>query len=97
MRGQIRQATQEQDRAAVQITEAVGAMNRLTFQVLEATREQAKGSERIVPRPRCLRKRRNCSSSRALLEAIAFVKDDSHRAVERTIPAVRPESLLAGR
>ncbi|MNK60068.1 Methyl-accepting chemotaxis protein McpB [compost metagenome] len=45
---QIQQATQEQSRAAVQITQAVDAMNRLTQQVSVATREQAKGSEQII-------------------------------------------------
>jgi methyl-accepting chemotaxis protein len=45
---QIGQATQEQSRAASQITEAVGAMNRLTHEVMSATREQAKGSEQIT-------------------------------------------------
>ncbi|MNR75472.1 Methyl-accepting chemotaxis protein McpB [compost metagenome] len=45
---QIQQATHEQSQAASQITEAVGAMNRLTHQVMSATREQAKGSEQII-------------------------------------------------
>jgi methyl-accepting chemotaxis protein len=45
---QIGQATQEQSRAAAQIAEAVGAMNRLTHEVMAATREQAKGSEQII-------------------------------------------------
>ncbi|MNR75466.1 Methyl-accepting chemotaxis protein McpS [compost metagenome] len=45
---QIGQATQEQTRAATQITEAVQAMNRLTHEVTSATREQAKGSEQII-------------------------------------------------
>jgi len=45
---QIGQATQEQNRAAAQISEAVNSMNRLTQEVMAATREQAKGSEQIV-------------------------------------------------
>ncbi len=45
---QIGQATGEQAHAAAQITEAVGAMNRLTHEVMAATREQAKGSEQII-------------------------------------------------
>jgi len=45
---QIGQATQEQTRAAAQISDAVNAMNRLTQEVMAATREQAKGSEQIV-------------------------------------------------
>ncbi len=45
---QIGQATSEQSRAAAQITEAVGAMNRLTHEVMAATREQAKGSVQII-------------------------------------------------
>ena len=45
---QIGQATQEQTRAARQITEAVGNMNQLTQQVSLAAHEQAKGSEQII-------------------------------------------------
>ncbi len=84
---QIGQATQEQSRAASQISEAVHSMNRLTQEVMAATREQAKGSEQIV---------QAIASMNQMTQQVSTATSEQRKGADQVVHAVENLNRMSG-